>query len=471
MKRVLVLFVVVAGLIVLGLAIHAHFEKGTAPSMGGEVKSSAAKQLWTCKMDPQIVQDHPGLCPVCSMPLTPLASTPPQGELLKPATATSQPQILYYWDPMLGPSSISSKPGKSAMGMDMVPVYAEQTAAGPAVVIDPAVVQNMGVQTAKVTRGALIHTVRVVGMVGVPEASQYDVNLRVNGWIEKLYANQEGMHVHKGEALFDIYSPDLQIAEEELIGAVAAMKPLDDAANGSARSDAQTLVDSAKRKLRLWGVAEQDIDAIAAASKPPQTVPFRSPADGAIEEKMVVQGSAVQSGMKLMRIEDHSKLWLQAQVYEQQLLMVKLGQIAEATFESQPGKTFSGPIDFIYPHLDHDTRTVMVRITLDNADEAIKPGMYATVKIMTKPLEDALLAPREAVIDTGTRQIAFVVQSAGHFEPRNVRMGLLGDDDRVQILDGLKEGDDVVTSGQFLLDVNSRTDEAIRKLRGSAGGN
>jgi membrane fusion protein, copper/silver efflux system len=413
---------------------------------------SSQKQLWTCLMDPQIVQDHPGLCPICKMPLTPLNRPAPSGELLQPV-ANSQRQILYYWDPMLGPSSISSKPGKSAMGMDMVPVFKDEVSAGTTVQIDPAVVQNMGVRTALVTRGPLQKTVRTVGMLSIPESAQFDVNLRINGWIEKLYANQEGMHVHKGDALFDIYSPDLQVAEEELI--VAA---------GAAKNDSQNLLDSARRKLSLLGVADQDINAIAKSTTPPPTVPFRSPADGEVEEKMVSQGSAVQSGMKILRIEDHSKLWLTAQVYEQQASVVKLGQSIEASFDSLPG-TFKGTIDFIYPHLDPATRTVMVRATLDASDHQLKPGMYATTNIITKPIADALIVPREAVIDTGTRQIVFVAMGDGHFDPRIVHMGLSGDDDQVQILDGLKEGETVVTSGQFLLDVTSRTQEALEKIR------
>jgi RND family efflux transporter MFP subunit len=173
--------------------------------------------------------------------------------------------------------------------------------------------------------------------------------------------------------------------------------------------------------------------------------------------------------MKVMRIEDHTKLWLDAQVYEQDIPLVALGQTVEATVDAAPGKTYTGPISFIYPHLDHMTRTATVRVTLDNPNHGLSPGMYAAVNIMTKPVSDAVLVPREAVIDTGTRQIAFVVMAEGRFEPRKVRMGVMGDDDRVQILEGLAPGETVVTSGQFLLDVESRTTEAINKLRQSSG--
>ncbi len=416
-------------------------------------------------MHPQVIQDHPGFCPICHMRLVPLNMDSSAGA---GNSAGEQRKILYYWDPMLGPSSIAHVTGKSAMGMDLVPVYEDEQSAGPTVTIDPTIVQNMGVRTAEVSRGPLAKTVRAVGILEVPEPGQYDINLKINGWIKKLYADQEGMHVHRGDVLFDLYSPDLQVAEEELIGAVKSLKSLDPNASNALRSESQDLVASAKQKLRLWDVADEDIAGIAQATQAPETVPFRSPANGDVIDKMVVQGSAVQAGMKVMRIEDHTKLWLDAQVYEDDIPLVALGQTVQATVEASPGKTFSGPITFIYPHLDHMSRTVTVRVTLDNPNHELSPGMYATANILTQPVSDAVLVPREAVIDTGTRQIAFVALAEGHFEPRKVRMGVMGDDDRVQILEGLAPGETVVTSGQFLLDVESRTTEAIDKLRRSS---
>jgi RND family efflux transporter MFP subunit len=338
-------------------------------------------------------------------------------------------------------------------------------AAGPTVTIDPTVVQNMGVRTALVTRGPLDVTIRAVGMLKVPQPALHEVSLRVGGWVEKLHADTDGMHVRKGEVLFDLYSPDLQVAAEELISAARARKALDAGANDTIINDADAALASVKRKLRLWDIADVDIDSIAQADRAPRTVSFRSPADGDIVESIVVQGSAVQAGMKLLRIEDHSRLWLDAEVYEGQIPLVSVGQPVEATLEGMPGQTFGGEVSFLHPHVDHMTRTETVRTMLDNPDLKLKPGMYATVKIITRPAADAILAPREAVIDTGTRKIAFVAVAEGHFEPRNVRTGLMADNDQVQILEGLASGDRVVTSGQFLMDVESRTTEAVEKLR------
>ncbi len=445
---------VLAALIAAGLAaVFTLIGCGKSDAVAAADPRSPHKQLWHCGMHPQVIQDHPGNCPICHMALTPLNSDTP----------TTKGGAKKWWDPMLGPSSITDHPGKSAMGMDMVSLDANP--GGPEVQIDPAIVQNMGVRTATVTRGPLTKTVRTVGILRLPEPGLHNVALKIGGWIDKLYADQDGMHVVKGEPLFDLYSQDLQVTEEELIAAVKSAKSLDANASSAIQTEAQNLIDSAKRKLRLWDVAEEDIEAISTADQPPKDVPFRSPATGHIEDKAIVQGSAAQTGMKLMRVADHTKMWLDAQVYEDQLPVVKLDQRAVATVDGVPGKSFEGTVSFMYPHVDPMTRTLTVRMTLENPGFELKPGMYATVEIITQPSPDTIQAPREAVIDTGTRQIAFVAESAGHFAPRQVRTGIMGDNDMVQILDGLAPGETVVTSGQFLMDVESRTIEATQKLK------
>ena len=457
----LVALVVLGGLgVVVALsgrnAMDARAEAQNSMTASGQ--GGSHKQLWHCGMHPQVIQDHPGDCPICHMALTPIGSD-------AAATDSGKRKILYWWDPMLGPSSISNHPGKSAMGMDMVPVYGDQ--GGPSVMIDPVVVQNMGVRTATATRGPVSKTVRAVGLLKLPEPGMHDVSLKVGGWIDKLYADQDGMHVKQGEPLFELYSQDLQVAEQELISAVKSEKALGADASTSLHQEAKSLMESAKRKLRLWDVAEQDIDAIAKADQPPKDIPFRSPATGHIEDKMVVQGSAVQPMMKVMRVVDHTKMWLEAQVYQDQIPVVTLGQEVVASVDGMPGRTWKGTITFIYPHLDHMTRTLAVRMTLDNPNFELKPGMYATADIITRPIADAIQVPREAVIDTGTRQIAFVSEGDGHFEPRKIKVGLAGDNDKVQIIEGLAPGETVVTSGQFLMDVESRTIEATQKLSSS----
>lgn len=372
--------------------------------------------------------------------------------------AKTEKTIKYYWDPMLGPSSISDKPGISAMGMDLVPVYEDAEQSGPGVRIDPRVIQNMGIRSAAVIRGRLTKSIRAVGILALPEPGLYDVSLKINGWIERLYADKEGMFVKKDDPLFEIYSPELQVAEEEFIGASNA-QGLDET------STSQAIQEAAKQKLKYWDVANQEIEALRKAGHAPRTTIFRSPATGHIEERLVVRGSSIQPGMKLLRIADHSTLWLEAQIYEEDIPVITLNQEMEASVDGIPGQVFKGPIIFIYPHLDQMTRTVKVRIAIPNQDFLMKPGMFATVSLKTKAQSDSLLIPRDAVIDTGEKQFVFVVKEDGHFEPMTVHTGMSGDESLVEIKDGLTEDELVVTSGQFLLDVESRTNEAIQKLR------
>jgi RND family efflux transporter MFP subunit len=461
-KQTVVTAIVVGVFAVVGAAIGlaARAAGGGSDQQASTVQAPGtpkAKQLWHCGMHPQVIQDHPGDCPICHMKLTPINA----GQ-----SAGGEHKVLYWWDPMLGPSSITDHPGKSAMGMDLVPVYADHAAGGPEVVVDPQMVQEMGVQTAPVTRGPLHRTVSVVGMFKLPEPGMHDISLKVGGWIDKLYADQEGMHVHAGEALFALYSPELQVAEQELIGAAKARRVLPAGASRSLVDEADGMVASARRKLQLWDVEAREIDAIEKADQPPKDVTFYSPGTGHLEDKMVVQGSAVQPGMKLMRVADHTKMWLDAQVYADDIPLVRVGQTVKANVEGIAGQTLAGTVSFVYPHLDHMTRTLTARATFDNPDFELKPGMYAEVGIATEAAANAIQVPQEAVIDTGTRQIVFVDEGEGHFGPRTVRAGVRGDDDKVQILDGLSGGENVVTSGQFLMDVESRTNEAIAKMRG-----
>jgi len=453
LRYVVVAFLLIAmiGFVVV-FATNGVFSKWFAADSLSNVSS---RQLWTCGMHPQVIQDHPGECPICHMELTPLKST-------VSTTNSGERKVKYWWDPMLGPSSISDKPGKSAMGMDLVPVYDDDVAVEAGVVIDPVIVQNMGVRTATVIQGPLRRMIRAVGVLKEVEPNRHDVSLRVSGWIEKLFANTEGIHVRKGDPLFELYSPQLQVAAEELISARRAVEsaPKDD--QFPSRT-VQTFYEAARQKLLNLGVDEQQADRISRLDSAPKTITFTSPITGHITEQMIVEGSAVNAGERIFRIVDHSTLWLDAQIPESLIPFIQLQQNASASIDAMPGQVFEGKVTFIHPHVDPETRTAMIRLAIPNPSMTLKPAMYATVLITSELAADALLVPREAIIDTGTRQIAFLSLGKGHFEPRQVRMGSMGEDDRVQILDGLAPGDTVVTSGQFLLDAESRLKEAIQK--------
>jgi RND family efflux transporter MFP subunit len=348
--------------------------------------------------------------------------------------------------------------------MDLVPVYENQAAEPESgeLMVDPATVQNMGVRLASVQRGPLVKTVPAVGYLTAAEPLRYDINLRLSGWIEKLSADTLGMPIAKGQKLFDLYSPQLTVAVGELISARQAKAAAMDAAS-PAGSAAEALYQSARQKLRLWGVPDRQVDQLAALKAAPGTIPFFSPAEGILTEKEVVEGSAVASGQRIMRIVDQRTLWLDARVDAEDMPSIHLHQPARATIEGHPGRTWRGQVIFIEPQVNPADRTTTVRLKIDNSDLKLRPGMYATVRVTTTQNPNALLAPRSAIIDTGLRQVAFIARGGGHFQPRDVTLGLGDSNGMVQVLSGLSVGDQVVVSGQFLLDADSRMQEAVRR--------
>lgn len=416
---------VVALVAALGLLVVAVVKAGVSrppflpPAASAQKSASATKQaagtLWTCGMHPQVLQDHPGECPICHMELTPLQSE-----------AT------------------------------------EESSAGSAVVIDPVIVQNMGVRTARAVEGPLRREVRVAGFVVEAEPLIHDVSLRVSGWIEKLHAHTEGLHVRKGDPLFELYSPELQVAVEELI---ALRRRRQEAGSEAGRESLDSLAAATRLKLSLLGIEDAEITRLGGLGRAPRTVTFHSPISGEVTEKPVVEGSAIAVGQKVLRIVDHSTLWIDAQVYEQDLALVSIGQKTEAEVVAQADRTYQGEVVFIHPHLDETTRSANVRMAVVNPDLELRPGMFATVVLRAEMASSAVLVPREAVIDTGNRQVAFVVaDKAGHFEPRRVKTGWVAEGGNVQILEGLQAGEEVVVSGQFLLDAESRLQDALRKF-------
>ncbi len=379
----------------------------------------APRQLWTCSMHPQVIREEPGYCPICHMKLVPLTA----------------------------PASSGSR-----------------------LTVDPATVQNMGVRLATVQRGPLIKTVRAAGYLTAAEPLRFDVNLRLSGWIEKLSADTLGMPIAKGQKLFELYSPQLTVAVGELISTHQAKASVGQAASPAARA-ADGLYQAARQKLRLWGLSQAQVDQLATLKTAPRTIPFFSPADGVLAEKDVVEGSAVQSGQRIMRIIDYRTLWLDAQVHAQDMSWVHMNQPVEAIIDGLPGQMWRGQVIFIDPKVNPVDRTTTVRVKINNPNLKLRPGMFATVRLKATAKDRALLAPRSAVIDTGQRQVAFVSLGQGRFQPRDVEMGLVGSGDTVEILGGLSAGEQVVVSGQFFLDSDSRMQEAVRQfLQGDTAG-
>ena len=405
--------------------------------------------LYTCSMHPQILQDDPGSCPVCGMDLVAKKVDEPAGGTAK--KQEGERKILYWVAPM-DPSYRRDGPGKSPMGMDLVPVY-DGSGGGATVSIDPVVVQNMGVRIARVNRGALTRSIRTIGTVRVAEDRLSVVNLRFSGWVERLRVDETGAFVEKGQPLFDVYSPELVSAQQEYLVAVRT------SGKGSA------LAKSARRRLELFGVPGgvlRDVE----KKGPRGRITVRAPRAGYVLHMNVVEGARVNAGKNLYRIADLTEVWVEAEVYEHDSPWLEQGAPATVALSFQAGEPRTAKVDYIYPTLDPKTRTVRVRLVLENPKLALKPGAFATVEIEAQRKADALLVPTEAILQSGVRRIVFVALEKGRFEPREINTGVVGSKYVTEVLSGLSEGERVVTSGQFLLDSESQLQEAVQKMLG-----
>ena len=375
-------------------------------------------------------------------------------------------KILYYWDPMVGPGSISPKPGISSMGMKLIPVYAPASSASfPGEVrVDPAMVQDMGIQTGNVMIGPLTRLVRTVGYLRVPAPQRYNITIRAGGWIGKLYAATNGTAIRKGQKLFTLYSPRIVAAEGELIAAQQSLVAARKTRNSGLIENMRQLRRSVAMRLDYLGVSRSQVQRIEQSRRVLRYIYFYSPAGGVLTDITVRQKSRINAGVTAMRVENLSTLWLDTYVYDNQLPWVHDGQSVSADIPAFPGKTFTGKIIFIDPFENISNHTTTVRIILNNAARRLRPGMYALANIATQPVRHVILAPRQAIINTGTGELAFVEVSRGHFDPVTVKTGLNGEHDRVQVLSGLLPGEKVVTSGQFMIDVESQLNEIKARL-------
>jgi Cu(I)/Ag(I) efflux system membrane fusion protein len=373
---------------------------------------------YVCPMHPQIVRDAPGSCPIC--------------------------------------------------GMDLVPREADVhvNAEAPVVTIRPEVIQSLGVRTAKAERGRLWMRVDTVGRVEYDQNRVAHVHPRANGWVEKLYVGAEGDPVKEGEILLDMYSPDVVNAQEEFL--LALREGVGQSRIAPART--RELVSSARTRLHLFAVPDAVIDEIERTGEVQHTVPIQSTHAGVVTHLGVRDGMYLQPSMELFTIVDVSKVWVQVDVFEHQMDWVQRGRLADMSVPARPGRTWKGEVDYIYPELDPQTRTLRVRLRFDNPDGVLKPNMYADVVVWGGPKDDVLHIPREALIATGKREKVVLDRGEGRFQPVEVTTGMRSAD-RVEVLTGLEEGDAVVVSGQFLIDSESNLQASFQRMSdaGSAG--
>lgn len=417
-------------------------------------KKGVVKLQYTCAMHPFIIRDQPGNCPICGMILTPVVP----GGGTTPGT-----RRIKHWVSSMDPTYIRDAPGKDNMGMDLVPVY--DTGGEPnQILIDPVTIQNMGVRLAPVERRSLSRTIRTVGLVAYDEPRQYSVNSKVEGWVEKLHVNATGQPVRQGQPLLEIYSPDLVAAQQEYLLALAnskrlAANPYPEIAAGAGR-----LLEAARTRLSYWDIDEPQIAALTETGRIRKSMTLYSPNGGVVTMKKVVEGMRVMAGEELLQIADLSRVWVIADLYEHDLPLVRVGQSATVEIPSAPDRKLQGRITYIYPSVENESRTVKARIEFANPGLELKPEMYANVVIATAAQGDALVVPGGAVLRSGKGATVFVALGEGRFEPRVVQTGMSDEAGNLQILSGLKEGEKVVTSAQFLLDSESRLQEVLRKM-------
>jgi len=411
--------VALAGL--AAVASIAAYVRARHHDAGARVESEA--QLWQCPMHPAIVQDHPGECPICGMTLVPKPKATRAPDRQKPAV-----------------------PGLSPVDLT------------------PERIQLIGMRTDTVKRETLGGELRAAGVVAPSERGLAQITTRFAGWIQKLSVSATGDRVRRGQVLATVYSPDVLRAQQELLvargwSASGAAEPKPVHGDGLTAG----LEANARRRLELLGISAQDIDDVLRTGKAAEALPMRSPVDGYVVAKNAVAGVAVQPGMVLFDVADLSQVWVNAEIYEPDIARIHVGQKARLELASLPGETTTGKVQFIAPVVDPGTRTLRLRLEfrnrIDRNGPRLRPGMSGTVSL-DLPATSGLTVPAEAVVDTGTSHVLFVAREGGRFEPRAVKVGARHGD-RVEIASGVREGETVVTTGNFLLDSESRLRAAI----------
>lgn len=366
----------------------------------------------------------------------------------------------------MDPTYVRDKPGKSPMGMDLVPQCPGDTGQIPkgAVVVDAATMQNIGVRTASVEKRDLARSIRAVGRVAYDERRVIHVHTKVQGWVEHLFVDFVGQEVERGQPLLEIYSPELVATQEELLLAARYRAATEESPFDDVRGGGESLFQATKRRLALWDIPERDIDRLLRTGEVERTRTLYAPASGVVTRLGVRSGMEVKPNSNLYTIADLSKVWVLADVYEYELPWLELGQPAAVELSYLPGEPIQSQLTYIAPFLDPKTRTVEVRLELDNTAGNLKPEMFGNVVIAGAPRPGALAIPTNAVIHSGTRTIAIVSLGAGRFEPREIELGLDTGDGWLEVRSGLDESDRIVVSSQFLIDSESNLQEAVQKL-------
>jgi membrane fusion protein, copper/silver efflux system len=417
---------------------------------------------YTCPMHPTVVMDHPGECPICGMQLVLMPD-----QSASPVAVTGERKVAFYRSPM-DPKQTSPVSRKDEMGMDYLPVYEDEVNGSAAVeglatvTIDPSRQQLIGLQTADVQNGPVGGSWRTVGRVQVDPTRVRRINVKVEGYVEQIMVDFVGQLVRKGQPLFRLYSPELLSTQSEYLLALKTRQAL--GSGGALGDSGETLVASARQKLRLWDVPDSEIERLERTGEPSKTLTFVSPIAGVVTAKNVVEGSRLSLSDTPYEITDLSMVWVMADAYETDLGRVRVGMPAILTLAAYPDRTFRGEVAFLDPLFDPKTRTLKVHLHFPNPGGELKPEMFGEVVLQGKA-RTGLAIPADAVIRTGTQDVVFVAVGEGKFQPQQVELGSKTGD-QVEVVKGLAEGQKVVTRANFLIDSESRLRASLAALGG-----
>ncbi len=442
---------------------------------------TAESAKWHCPMHPTYISDKAGDCPICGMRLVPIKNERPPDNvdetgkhsevesndpsLINSGATPGERKILFYRNPM-DPKITSAEPAKDSMGMDFVPVFAEEVTADASKVdgyasidVSNEALQVAGVKSVAATIETIGRTARTIGTVLPAETEIRHIHTKFSGWIEKLYVNSTGQSVRRGQRLLSIYSQELLASQEEYLRARATADRFSQSSIAEVRRGGEDLVRAARRRLELFDVPEDFLRTIEATGTPVRAVPILSPISGFVTMKDSYEGQQVDPSMDLFTITDLSRVWIEAEFYQYEVQDVTVGQLAHLTSPYDATLSLDGRISYIYPYLDPESRTLRVRFEFSNSDLKLKPAMFVNVEMQLQASAGVVI-PDSAVIDTGTRQIVFVDLGGGRFEPREVTIAARGDG-KARLTHGLSVNERVVTKANFLLDSESRLRAAI----------
>lgn len=470
------------------------YQKGWFHSPHAENAVSRLVEKYTCGMHPWIITDKPGDCPICGMKLTKIEETPvaaPAGQAAPQAQKTTasaddffadiattpkERKLLFYRNPM-NPVITSAAPMKDEMGMDYVPVYEDEVQpAGPGGPVEGRVTVRIpaeslkaaGVQTAPAEFSRLQRTVRTVGIVTPDETLIRHVHTKIDGWVEGLQVNFRGQVVEKGQPILSFYSPTLLASQEEYLQARETAQKFATNPDVALQKLGKQLFDSAKQRLELYDVPERFLAELERTGKVRRTVLLNAPVAGFVTAKAIFEGQKIEPGMELYTITDLSQVWIEADLYEYEVKEVRIGQEATLTLPYDSAVRLAGRVAYVNPFLTPESRTLKVRFAFANPDLVLKPAMYADVTLALA-IAEGVVIPDSAVMDTGTRKLVFVRIAPETFEPRTIEEGIRGDG-RVQVMAGVRAGEEVVVKANFLIDSESRLRAAMTQQSQGGGG-